>query len=78
MDVAEQGSVELGIELFGRVPRSGVAGPCGLVVGLFIYSLRYVDVWSLYRLGWPGSHRVDQAGLEIIEHHLPLPPHHTF
>lgn len=23
--------------------------------------------------GWPGTHRVDQTGLEITEAHLPLP-----
>lgn len=28
---------------------------------------------SLYRLGWPGVHNVDQAGLELAEVCLPLP-----
>ena len=32
------------------------------------------DRVSLCSLGCPGTHSVDQAGLELTEIHLPLPP----
>lgn len=44
-----------------------------MVVGLFIYLLRCVDLESLGSHGWHEPQCLDQAGLKIIEIHLPLP-----
>ena len=46
----------------------------GLGVGLFVYLFVFGDRVSLYISGCPGTHYVDQAGLELTENHLFLPP----
>ena len=34
----------------------------------------FLDTGSLGRPSCPGTHHVDQAGLQLTEHHFPLPP----
>ncbi|CAH6788197.1 Hsd17b12 [Phodopus roborovskii] len=42
----------------------------GWCVGAFVSR----DICLVLWLSWPGTHSVDQAGLELTEIHLPLPP----
>lgn len=39
----------------------------------FLIFFVFVGKISLCRLGWPGAHYVDQATIQFIEIHLPLP-----
>ena len=50
--------------------KSGLAGPS--FTYLFIFCL--FETGSPFSPSWPGAHYVDQAGLELTEIHLPLPP----
>lgn len=60
------------------MPSRVIAGSYSLVVGLFIYLLKCVDLESLGGHSWHEPQCLDQAGLEIIDIHLPLPTDLTF
>ena len=47
---------------------------CGLVPFLFFVFLFFLRWGFLYSPGCPGTHYVDQAGFQLTEMLLPLPP----